>query len=111
MAEAVIYSFKIIFGYLLCIQWGSVLLFLILEWAMVDYYRWGTFKGPTSIFQKILNIIMAIAMGSGYFLYSKFEKYNWITRKFFMLLSLLVHGISSMIVYYMITATLEWIFL
>ena len=50
-------------------------------------------------------------MGSGYFLYSKFEKYNWIKRKLFMLLSLVVHGISSMIIYYTITATLEWIFL
>ena len=78
---------------------------------MVDYYRWGTFKDPTSIFQKILNIVMAIAMGSGYFLYSKFEKYNWITRKIFMLISLVIHGILCIIVYYIITIPIEWIIL
>ena len=111
MVEVVIYFLKIIIGYLLCIQWGSVLLFLVLEWAMVDYYRWGTFENPTNVFQKSVNFGMALFMGSGYFLYSKFEKYNWIKRKLFMLLSLLIHGISSMIVYYAITATLEWLFL
>ena len=95
---------------LLGLQWGSVLLFLLLEWAMVDYYRFGTFEKPTNIFEKILNIVMAIAMGSGYFLYSKFEKYNWITRKFFMLVSLVIHGILCFIVYFIITIPIEWIF-
>lgn len=79
--------------------------------VMVDYYRWGTFEKPTSIFDKVTNFCMAYFMGSGYFLYSKFEKYNWIKRKFFMLISVAVQGILCLIIYYIITIPIEWIFL
>lgn len=111
MTAVVIEYFKMILMALLGLQWGSVLLFLFLEWAMVDYYRFGTFQKPTNIFDKTLNIIMAIAMGSGYFLYSKFEKHNWIARKIFMLISLVIHCILCIIVYFIITIPIDLIFI
>lgn len=111
MAEAIIYLIKVIISVFLGSQSVSVFLFLIIEWAMVDYYRWGTFEKPTSIFDKVTNFGMAIFMGSGYFLYRRFAKYNWFTRKLFMLSSFVLHGILCIIIFYIITIPLEWIFL
>lgn len=111
MAESIIYIIDIIILAFLGVQLVSVILFLITEWAMVDYYQFGTFENPTNNFQKFINFGMAFFMGSGYFLYRRFKKYNWITRKFFMLISLVVHGILCMFIYFIIMKPLEWILL
>ncbi len=111
MAETIIDFIKNIIIIFLATQSASVFLFLTIEWAIVDYYRNGTFANPTNILDKILNIVMVAFMGSGYYLYNKFSKYNWFTRKLFMLISFVLHGILCIIIFYIITIPLEWIFL
>jgi hypothetical protein len=108
MIEEILYVVKMLFGYLLCIQWASVLLFLIIEWAMVDFYRLGTFENPESILDKITNFFMRLFLGSGYFFYNKFSKHNWFIRKLYMLLALILQGILSIIIYYIISLPLDF---
>ncbi|MBN6889705.1 glucan phosphoethanolaminetransferase (alkaline phosphatase superfamily) [Cytobacillus horneckiae] len=101
--------FKSLLAFYLGIQWVSVLLFLVVEWAIVDFYRFGTFKNSSSKLDKITNVGMALLIGSGYFLYSKFSKQKWIVRKLLMLVGLIIHGLLSVIIYYVITLSLEYI--
>ncbi|MBD1380442.1 hypothetical protein [Metabacillus arenae] len=111
MIEVIIYFLKVILNCLLGVQWVSVLLFLIIEWAIVDYYRLGFIEKPKSLLDKIGNFFMKLFMGSGYFLYMKFSKQKWILRKLYMLIALILQGILSIIVYYIITLPLDLIFL
>lgn len=69
--------FKSLFAFYLGIQWISVLLFLVAEWAMVDYYKMGTFESPKSICEKIPDFTMKFTFCMGFYLYSKFSKDNW----------------------------------
>ncbi|WP_019244414.1 MULTISPECIES: hypothetical protein [Bacillus] len=110
MIEEIIYVLKMLFGYFWCIQPASVTLFLFFEWAMVDYYKLGTFENPETIFDKITNFFMKLFLGSGYVIYSKFSKHNWFVRKFYMLVALVVQGIVSIIIYFIITLPLDLIF-
>ncbi|PAD70358.1 hypothetical protein CHH83_03280 [Bacillus sp. 7586-K] len=109
MIEEILYVFKMLFAYYLSIQWGSVLLFLVIEWAMVDFFELGTYKKANSTFQKITNFFMYGFIGSGYILYKKFEKNKWLVRKIYMLIALVLHGILAIIIYFVITFPLEFI--
>ncbi|WP_257350763.1 hypothetical protein [Pseudalkalibacillus decolorationis] len=99
MVDEIIYIIKIIIICFICFQWSSVLLFFAAEWVIVDYYKWGVYENPETKFQKVMNFIMNMFLGSGYYFYNRFQKYNWITRKFFMLIALLLQGILSITVY------------
>ncbi|MBD1380441.1 hypothetical protein [Metabacillus arenae] len=110
MMVEIIYFLEMMFGALLGMQWASVFLFLFLEWAMVDFYRLGTFENPESKIDKIINFLMKLFLGSGFFFYSKFSKHKWIIRKLYMLIALILQGILSIIVYYIITLPLDLIF-
>jgi hypothetical protein len=59
--------FKIRLTCLLGVQWGSVLAFLTVEWAMVDYYKLGTFENPESILDKITNFFMKLFLAQDTF--------------------------------------------
>ncbi|MDQ0230663.1 hypothetical protein J2S19_001919 [Metabacillus malikii] len=98
-----------LFAYYLSIQWGSVLLFLFIEWAMVDFFELGTFKKANTFFQKVTNFFMYGLIGSGYLLYIKFKNNSWIIRKIYMLIALVLHGILAIIIYFVITFPLELI--
>jgi hypothetical protein len=98
-------------GVFLCAQWSSVFLFLVIEWAIIVYYKFGTFENPESIFGKFTNFFMNFFTGSDYFLYSKFSKLKWIIKEFYMLITLILHGVLSIILYYLITIPLDLIFL
>jgi len=102
-----VYILNIIIGIFLVTQWVSVLLFFVIEWAIVDFYRIGTFDNPESIFDKITNFFMILFLGSGYYLYKKFSKQKWVVRKINMFVALCLHGIISMIIFYLITIPLN----
>ncbi|WP_243291004.1 hypothetical protein [Bacillus sp. FJAT-47783] len=109
MIEEILYVFEVVLGAFLCLQWGSILLFFLLEWAIVDYYEWGTFERPKSIIDKIQNVCMMLVFGSGYFWYRKFRQRVWIIRKLYMLIALILHGILSIIIFYIVTLPLDFI--
>ncbi|MDQ0230662.1 hypothetical protein [Metabacillus malikii] len=102
-----VYIFEFVLGYFLGIQWVSVLLFFIIQWAMVDFYKLGTFDNPKSIFDKLTNFFMITFLGSGYFLYKRFSKQKWVVRKLSMFVALCLQGIISIIMYHLITIPLN----
>ncbi|WP_019244413.1 MULTISPECIES: hypothetical protein [Bacillus] len=110
MLEEILYVFKMLFGFFLCIQWASVLIFLIVEWAMVDYYKFGTFEDPESIVDNVQNFAMNLILGTGFYFYSKFSKRNWFVRKLYMFITLIVLGILFIIIFNVITIPLDFLF-
>jgi hypothetical protein len=108
--EESIYLFKVILSCLLGVQNVSVFLFLIIEWAIVDYYKLGTFENPDTIFDNFTNFFMKLFFGSGYYLYRKFQKHNWFIRKLLMLIAWVLHGILCIIIFYLVTLPLDLIF-
>ncbi|MDQ0230664.1 hypothetical protein [Metabacillus malikii] len=104
-----IYLISSILGIFLGTQWVSVLLFFAIEWAMVDFYKLGTFENATSILDKLTNFFMMVFLGSGYFLYKKFSGQKWLVRKLSMFIALCLQGIISIIIYYLLTVPLNLI--
>ncbi|WLR41404.1 hypothetical protein LC087_10840 [Bacillus carboniphilus] len=78
---------------LLGLNWLSILLFLLAEWPMKNYYEGGIIEKPQSILDSITNFVFNILLGSGYILYKKFQKYHLINRKLFLLLSAFLSGV------------------
>ncbi|WP_019244412.1 MULTISPECIES: hypothetical protein [Bacillus] len=105
--EESIYFFKVMISCLLGVQSVSVFLFLTVEWAMVDFYKLGTFDKPESVIDKITNFFMKLFLGSGYFFYNKFRKHTWILRKLYMLFAWVVQGILFIIIFNLITIPLD----
>ncbi|WP_433959651.1 hypothetical protein [Cytobacillus horneckiae] len=101
---------KLVLMAILSLQVVSILVFLVAEWAMVDFYKMGTFENPKSIFEKIPDFIMKFTFGMGFYLYSKFSKYNWLVRKLFLLIALIFYGIIAIIIFNLITMLLDLIF-
>ena len=85
------------------------MLFLIIEWAMIDFYKLVTFEKPQSIFDKMTNFFMKLFLGSGYYWYRKFIIHNWFIRKLYMLIALILQGVLSFIIYYIISLPLDLI--
>ncbi|MBD1380438.1 hypothetical protein [Metabacillus arenae] len=107
--EEIVYFTKAILACLLGIQLVSVFLLMVIEWYMVDYYEFGTFENPESIFDKIHNFFMQLFHGSGYFFYKRYRKKIWILRKLYMLIALILQGVASIIVFYILTLPLDLI--
>ncbi|MBD1380440.1 hypothetical protein [Metabacillus arenae] len=110
MIEEIIYFSIMIFGYFLSLQWLSILMFLAFEWIFVDYLGIDIFENPETPFDKVGIFFMKLFFGSGIFLYLKLKKRKWIQRKLYMLIALILQGILSIIVYYIITLPLDFIF-
>lgn len=107
MTEEIFYVIKAILAGFLSLQCISVLLFLIIEWAIVDFYHLGTFQNPKSKFDKITNFFMGVFFGAGYFFYKKLQKQSWLIRKLTMLVILIVQVIVSILIFYIVTIPLE----
>jgi hypothetical protein len=83
---------------------------LLLERTMLDYYDLAVYRPATTIFQKITNTFQKGMFGSGYYIYTKIGKYNWFVRKILYLLSLIVQGVLSIIIYYILAWLVDLIF-
>lgn len=110
MIAVILEVFKLSLGAFLALQWVSIMLFLIAEWAMVDFYKLGTFDNPKSVFDKVPDFIMRLILGTGFYFNNRFSKYNWFTRKLYMLIALILIGVVSIIIYNLITVPLDLIF-
>ncbi|ASB91080.1 hypothetical protein CHH92_16605 [Bacillus sonorensis] len=91
-------------------QFGYGLLLLILGNLMINNYERGTFEIPSNLFKKIVNFYTGLFFGASYFVYKRLYKYNWFLRKLYFSLYLLGSGILSIIIFYILSFILHFIF-
>lgn len=89
----------LVIGAVLAIQFAYGCTILLLERTMLNFYDLSIYRPATTVFQKIQNIFQKGLLGSGYYIYTKIGKYNWIVRKILFLLALFIQGILSIILY------------
>ncbi|CAN7185574.1 hypothetical protein [Rossellomorea sp. LjRoot5] len=97
-------------GIVLSTQFAYGCTILILEKTMLGYYEVAIFDPPTTLFQKITNAFQKGMLGSGPYIYTKIEKYNWFLRKILFLVALLVQGILSVTLYTVLSMIVDYIF-
>ncbi|MDR6999332.1 hypothetical protein [Neobacillus niacini] len=97
--------------YYMGVQMIFSVLVLVLGRAITNQYELGYTENPTNIFQKIINFLMVAIFGLGPYLNKRFMKYSWIKRKLFMLVSIFVLFWVCVIIYYILKAFLDAIFL
>jgi hypothetical protein len=102
---------KIVVGLILSTQFAYGCTIALLEKTMLGFYELSIYDPPTTKVQKTINIFQKGLLGSGYYIYTKIGKYNWFLRKILFLFALVVQGILSIILYYLISGLLELIFL
>ncbi|WP_226679032.1 hypothetical protein [Mesobacillus jeotgali] len=86
-------------------------LILILGNVMMEYYEWGTYESPSTVYQKTVNFIMGfLLIGVGPYIYKRLLKHPWWKRKLYMLGSVLVLFIGSIIFYEMLMGIVRKIF-
>jgi hypothetical protein len=93
------------------IQGGYALTILLLGNVMVEYYEWGTYEKPETLYQKSVNTFFVTFMGIGPFIYKKLLRNNWFVRKLLMVVFLFLYMITSIYVYKFITFILKALFL
>ncbi|MGM0842279.1 MAG: hypothetical protein ACQEWE_16200 [Bacillota bacterium] len=101
---------KLIIIVILSTQFAYGCTIFILEKTMLGYYKVAIFDPPTTLFQKITNAFQKGMFGSGYYVYTKIGKYNWFVRKILYLIALLVQGVLSIIIYYILAWLIDLIF-
>ncbi len=74
-------------------------LILLTGRLMMDYFEWAVYEKPDTTYQKVVNFIMYFMIGSGPYIYSRLEKYNWFLRKLLMVLALIAQIIISVLIY------------
>ncbi|MDQ0999689.1 hypothetical protein QFZ28_000089 [Neobacillus niacini] len=98
-------------SYYLCIQIMFSTLVFLLGRIVLDVYETGVYENPKTVFQRTLTFVTNAFLGIGPYLNKKFLKYSFLKRKFFMLISIVVQIIASIIVYYVLKNLLRAIFL
>lgn len=101
--------FLLTFGIILSTQFAYGCTIFILEKTMLGYYEVAIYDPPTTVFQKITNTFQKGMFGSGYYIYTKIGKYNWFVRKVLYLIALLVQGVLSIIIYYILAWLIDLI--
>lgn len=100
---------KFIILIVLCTQFAYGLTIVFFEKTMLGYYDITIFRPAATSFQKITNGFQKLFFGIGYYVYTKIGKYNWFVRKILYIVILLVQGILSIILYYLIAWPLDLI--
>jgi hypothetical protein len=98
-------------SYYLSVQVMFSILVFLLGRIVLDVYEAGVYENPKTVFQKTFTYVINAFFGIGPYLNKKFSKYSFLKRKFFMLISIIVQIIASIIVYYVIKNLLRAIFL
>ncbi|AJO16577.1 hypothetical protein SC10_B2orf00619 [Bacillus paralicheniformis] len=62
------------------------------------------------MFKKTVNFYTRLFFGASYFVYKRLYKYNWFLRKLYYALYLLGSGILSIIIFYILSFILHFIF-
>ncbi|MCY8225723.1 hypothetical protein P9D36_18475 [Bacillus haynesii] len=83
---------------------------LLLGYITMNYYEQGTFRPPSNIFKKTVNFGFALIFGASYFTYKRLYRYNLFLRKLYFALYLLGSGILSIIIFYLLSFILHFIF-
>lgn len=111
MTYSIIEVIGTLFGCILVTQFSYGFLIFLLESTMTDFYALGIYQPPRNFFQKTTNLFMLITIGFGYHIYLILRNYNWFVRKFLFLIALVLQGIASLIIYYIVYGILKAIFL
>jgi hypothetical protein len=93
------------------IQGAYALTILLLGSVMIEYYDWGIYEKPETLYQKSINFFFASLLGIGPFIYKRISRYNWFARKFLMIVFLFLYMIASIYVYKFIIFILRTLFL
>ncbi|MCA0970758.1 hypothetical protein LCM20_09170 [Halobacillus litoralis] len=110
MESAVIIEYFImVVMYILSIQVLYGFSILLLGSVMTDYFEWGIFEPPETLFQRVTNIIMIGLIGSGFYINRRLMKYGWFKRKLLMFVALLMQTVASIVLYQIIVSALEFV--
>ncbi len=93
------------------IQGAYALTILLLGSVMIEYYDWGIYEKPETLYQKSINVFFASLLGIGPYIYKRISRYNWFARKFLMIIFLFLFMIVSIYVYKFIIFILKNLFL
>src|SRR5690606_12362531 len=110
-ANEVIESVTLFFGAWLSLQVGISVLTIFLGNVMVEHVETGVFRDTKNPFLKFFTFIVLLLFGLGPFIYTKLSKFSWIVRKLLMVVITLGLGILFLIIYYIIKAALQAVFL
>ncbi|WNF22703.1 hypothetical protein [Mesobacillus jeotgali] len=92
-------------------QSGYAMAVLLVGRVMIEYYEWGIFEKPSTLYEKTINTLLTVTAGVGPFVYKKLYKVNWLFRKILMLLFLILFGIVGIIIYQIVSIALRSLFL
>ncbi|KMJ55525.1 hypothetical protein AB685_26805 [Bacillus sp. LL01] len=84
-------------------QFAFGITLLALGKVMMEYYEWGIFRPATNWFQKSTNFFMKGCFGVGPYFYAKLMRYPWIITKLLFAIILLLMGLTSIVLYYILT--------
>jgi hypothetical protein len=93
------------------LQSGYAMAVLLVGRVMIEYYEWGIFEKPSTLFEKTINTLLTVTAGVGPFIYKKLYRVNWLFRKILMLLFLVLFGIVGIIIYQIVSISLRSLFL
>src|SRR5690606_748052 len=110
-ANEVIESVTLLFGAWLSLQVGISFLTIFLGNVMVEHVETGVFRNTKNPFLKFFIFIVLLLFGLGPFIYTKLNKFSWIVRNLLMVVITLGLGILFLIIYYIIKAALQAVFL
>jgi hypothetical protein len=102
---------QFLLSYYLSVQIMFSILVFLLGRIVLDVYEAGVYENPKTVFQRTFTFVGNAFLGIGPYLNKKFLKYSFLKRKFFMLISIVVQCIASVIVYYVIKYLLRAMFL
>jgi hypothetical protein len=110
-AEEVIFFIEKTIAMWFVFQSGYGMAVLLVGRVMIEYYEWGIFEQPSTLYEKIINTLLTVTAGIGPFVYKKLYKVNWLFRKILMLLFLILFGLAGVIIFNIVSIALRSIFL
>ncbi|WP_079506534.1 hypothetical protein [Mesobacillus jeotgali] len=109
--EEVIYFIEMTIVIWFLFQSGYAMAVLLVGRVMIEYYEWGIFENPSTLYEKTINTLLTVTAGVGPFIYKKLYKVNWFFRKILMLLFLILFGIAGIVIYQIVSISLRSLFL
>ncbi|MBT2694795.1 hypothetical protein [Bacillus sp. ISL-55] len=110
-AEEVIFFIEKTIAMWFVFQSGYGMAVLLVGRVMIEYYEWGIFEQPSTLYEKTINTLLTVTAGIGPFVYKKLYKVNWLIRKILMLLFLILFGLAGVIIFNIVSILLRAIFL
>ncbi|MDV2685751.1 hypothetical protein RYX56_15400 [Alkalihalophilus lindianensis] len=103
LSDQIIEYIEIFIAMVFVAQFGFGIALLVLGKVMMEYYEWGIFRPATNWFQKSTNLFMKGTIGAGPYFYARLIKYPWIITKLLFAITLIFMGLTSIVLYYILT--------